>query len=105
MEIDVYGLAAPQFSTCQVTLHEHYNMQPGQAISMHGAPNPCYDDRNDKWRSSTSLFYDDVHECEDACDADKHCIGFVHNLQSDPACKCTNSSYHNLHRNEIVFGV
>ena len=27
---------------------------------------------------------DDVHECEDMCDADKHCIGFVHNLNADP---------------------
>lgn len=85
MEIDIYGLAAPQFSTCEITLHEHYQMETGQAISGHGAPNPCYDDRSDKWRSSTSLYYDDVHECEDMCDADKHCIGFVHNINSDPA--------------------
>ena len=26
MEIDVYGIAAPQFSTCDVTLHEHYQL-------------------------------------------------------------------------------
>ena len=33
------------------------------------------------------MFYDDVHECEDMCDADKHCVGFVHNLNADRKCE------------------
>ena len=40
MEIDVIGLAAPQFSTCEITLHEHYNLNPGNAIRGGNAPNP-----------------------------------------------------------------
>ena len=33
------------------------------------------------------MFYDDVHECEDMCDADKHCVGFVHNLNAERKCE------------------
>ena len=84
MEMDIYGLGAPQFSTCAIELHEHYLFSDGFAISGHGAPNPCYDARSAKWRSPTSLFYDDVHECENMCDADKHCVAFVHNHDAEP---------------------
>jgi hypothetical protein len=35
---DRYGLAAPQFSTCEVTLHEHYQLNTGFAIQGGGAP-------------------------------------------------------------------
>jgi len=93
LELDIYGIAAPQFSTCAVTLHEHYQLQTGFAIAGAGAPNPCFDENHPKWRSSNSLFYDDVHECEDMCDADKHCIGFVDNIgTANPYCVFKSSS-------------
>jgi hypothetical protein len=56
MEIDIYGIAAPQFSTCEVTLHEHYQLNTGYAIRGGGAPNPCYDERSPKWRNAGSLY-------------------------------------------------
>lgn len=56
LEIGIYGLAAPQFATCAVTLHEHYQVNNGFAVQGGSAPSPCFDERSSKWRNSGSLY-------------------------------------------------
>ena len=100
MEIDVIGLAQPQFASCEVTLHEHYVLHAGNAIRGGGAPSPCYDATHPKWRTASSLFYDNVHECEDVCDSDENCIGFVHNLAADPPYCVLKAAGDTMYENE-----